>query len=174
MERPHGGNVQVKAATSQTRAIARLCFGLFSALLYNESQALTCRVIGVSDGDTITALCQDFERLKVRLAEIDAPEKAQAFGTASKQSLAGLCFGRDAEIIPIDTDRYGRTVARVRCDGVNANAAQVRQGMAWVYEKYARDRVLYQLQDEARTARRGLWADDSAKPPWQWRKDRAK
>lgn len=141
-------------------------------LLLNESQALTCRVVGVSDGDTITALCQGFERLKVRLAEIDAPEKAQAFGAASKQSLAGICYGTDAEISPMATDRYGRTVARVRCNGIDANAAQVQHGLAWVYDKYASDGALYQLQDEARAARRGLWADDSAIPPWQWRKKR--
>lgn len=70
----------------------------------------------------------------------------------------------------IDVDRYKRIVGRVSCDGVDANAAQIRRGMAWVYDRYAKDRTLYRLQDEARSSGRGLWADRSPTAPWDWRK----
>lgn len=126
-------------------------------------------VIGISDGDTLTVLRDDQQQVKIRLAEIDAPEKKQAFGAKSKESLSAICFGKKAEIIPKTRDRYGRTVARVRCDGTDANAEQVRRGMAWVYDRYVTDRSLYALQDEAHTARRGLWADPAPVPPWEWR-----
>lgn len=132
----------------------------------------TCLVIAISDGDTLTALCNKNEQVKIRLAEIDAPEKAQAFGQRSKRSLAEMCFKQAAEINVQTTDRYHRSVARVTCNGVDANAEQVRRGMAWVYDKYNKDKSLYQLQATAQTEQRGLWADRSPTPPWEWRHSR--
>ena len=133
---------------------------------------LLCLVVGISDGDTLTARCGvpgSFQEVKVRLAEIDAPEKKQPFGERSRQSLAYLCFQKAAQIRPSSKDRYGRTVARVTCDGQDANAAQVRAGMAWVYTQYLTDPGLARLEREARGARRGLWADAQPVPPWEWR-----
>jgi endonuclease YncB( thermonuclease family) len=71
-----------------------------------------------------------------------------------------------------DVDRYGRTVAEIILpDGRNLNREIVRAGFAWWYERYARhETVLRDLQDEARAARRGLWADPSPMPPWEWRR----
>lgn len=97
-------------------------------------------VIAISDGDTLTVLSDDRQQVKVRLAEIDAPEKQQAFGTRSRQSLGELCHEKHAEVRVVDVDRYGRTVGRVACDGTDANEAQVRRGMAWVYDRYAQAR----------------------------------
>ena len=92
---------------------------------------LFCLVVGVTDGDTLTARCDGVqEHVKVRLAEIGAPEKKQPFGIRSKQTLSEMCFQRTAELRVVDRDRYGRTVARIKCDGVDANAEQVRLGMA--------------------------------------------
>lgn len=129
-----------------------------------------CKVVGISDGDTLTALCAGNQQVKIRLAEIDAPEKAQPFGARSKQALSNLCFGKHAEIAPQKTDFYGRTIARVRCDGQDASEQLVRSGMAWVFDRYVTDRGLYPLQDEARAARRGLWVDAEPVAPWEWRR----
>ncbi len=129
---------------------------------------LICLVVGITDGDTLTARC-DEQTLKIRLAEIDAPEKAQPFGARSKQHLSDLCFDVEAEVYPQTTDRYGRTVAHVTCDGVDVTTEQVRSGMAWVYDKYALDKSLYAVQDDAKAARLGLWSDAEAMPPWEWR-----
>lgn len=109
-----------------------------------------CLVIGIADGDTLTALCNNHEQVKIRLAEIDAPEKAQPFGQRSKQSLAEMCFNKSADIHVQTTDRYHRSVARVICNGVDANVEQVKRGMVWVYDQYVRDRMFYILQEEAR------------------------
>ena len=99
---------------------------------------LICLVIGIADGDTLTVRCElptGMENFKVRLAEIDAPEKGQAFDTRSKQHLSDVCFRKPAEVRPPTTDRHGRTVARVICDGIDASAEQVRAGMAWVFRQ---------------------------------------
>lgn len=141
------------------------------ALLYSVAHAdtLTGRIVGISDGDTLTMLDAGNNAVKIRLAEIDAPEKKQPFGARSKESLSDLCYEKTATADVQSKDRYGRTVARIKCKGVDASAAQISRGMAWVYDKYVKDKSLYQLQDEARTARLGLWSDPEPMPPWEWR-----
>lgn len=99
---------------------------------------LLCLIVGISDGDTLTARCEA-QTVKIRLAEIDAPEKAQPFGSRSKQSLSDLCFKAQAEVKPQSKDRYGRTVARVNCDGIDASLHQSSAGFAWAYTKYLTD-----------------------------------
>lgn len=134
-----------------------------------------CLVVGVADGDTLAARCGkpgNYDQVKVRLAEIDAPEKAQPFGQRSKQHLSDLCFGTEASIRPTSTDRYGRTVARVTCRGQDANAEQVRAGMAWAYDRYVTDPIFPQLQRQARATRIGLWQTSDAVVPWLFRRER--
>jgi endonuclease YncB( thermonuclease family) len=109
--------------------------------------------------------------VRVRLAEIDAPQKGQAFGNSSRQHLAELCFKMQAVVKLQPTDRYGRTVARVECDSVDANVEQVRAGVAWVFDRSVIDRSLHALQDEVKAAMRGLWADNHSLPPWEWHTD---
>jgi endonuclease YncB( thermonuclease family) len=128
------------------------------------------RVVGVTDGDTITVLLSTRLQIKVRLTEIDAPESKQAFGQRSKQSLSDMCFDRPVRLVDQGRDRYGRTLARVYCAGTDANREQLRRGMAWVYDRYVTDRSLYADQDDARNAKRGLWADKNPIPPWEWRR----
>lgn len=135
------------------------------------ADTLSGRVIGVSDGDTLTVLDNTNTQHRIRLAAIDSPEKAQAFGNRAKQALSNICFGKPATITVVDTDRYGRTVGEVNCAGANANEAMLRSGMAWVYRKYAEGYGhFYAIEDEARASKRGLWADISPMPPWEWRK----
>ena len=131
---------------------------------------LMCLVISVADGDTLTVLCNGSKQVKIRLSEIDAPEKRQPFGNRSMQSLSGMCLQKKAKIKPQTKDRYGRTVARVICDGVDANEEQIKRGMAWVYDKYVRDQSLYSIQDKARASKIGLWADNKPIKPWEYRR----
>ena len=144
------------------------------------AETLVCLVVGIADGDTLTARYGPpgaYAQVRVRLAAIDAPEKRQPFGRAARQSLADLCFGVEAKISAQAADRYGRIVADVTCRGQDAGAAQVKSGMAWVYDKYAKNhRHLYPLQDAARKTRAGLWRDLDSKqppiPPWEWRRQK--
>lgn len=149
---------------------------LFAALALPCAAAeLTGRVVGVSDGDTITVLDTNHMQYKIRLAGIDAPESKQAFGSRSKQHLSSLVYNRQVLVEWNKLDRYGRTVGVVLVDGHDANLEQVRAGMAWWYRQYAReqtpdDRRFYEsAEQEARAAKRGLWADPAPVPPWAWR-----
>jgi micrococcal nuclease len=137
------------------------------------ASVLACVVIGVADGDSLSARCETpagLQNINVRLAEIDAPEKGQPFGNRSKQNLIELCLRKPATLRTRSLDRYGRTVARVECAGVDAILAQVEAGFAWAYDHYATDKRLYELQQRARTAQRGLWIDSDPVAPWLWRR----
>jgi endonuclease YncB( thermonuclease family) len=131
------------------------------------------RVVGVSDGDTIKVM-HGGKAEKIRLHGIDCPERNQAFGTRAKQFTSEMVFGKTVTIHVTDMDRYGRTVADVIMpDGRVLNRELVTAGLAWWYRKYApHDLALGRLEEEARTAKRGLWADPDPIPPWKWRKAR--
>jgi endonuclease YncB( thermonuclease family) len=147
-------------------------------LFANTSTAdtLNGRVVGVSDGDTVTVLDDTNTQWKIRLLGIDAPEKKQAFGNRSKQSLSALVFNRQVVVEYGKKDKYGRTVGKILVGGVDANLEQVKAGMAWHYKKYQReqseaDRIAYaQAEDRARVGKVGLWFDSEPIPPWDWRK----
>jgi endonuclease YncB( thermonuclease family) len=148
----------------------RLCRRCETVAAMPGSAVLLCLVIGIADGDTLSARCDSGSgngHLVVRLAGIDAPEKRQPFGQRSR--LAALCFKRRAAIAPRVIDRYGRTVGTVSCDGSDASFEQVRAGMAWVYTRYAPDADIRIAEQDARRRRLGLWADASPVEPWTWR-----
>jgi endonuclease YncB( thermonuclease family) len=151
------------------------CLALVISLHVN-ADVISGRVVGVADGDTITLLDSTNTQHKIRLAGIDAPEKKQAFGTASKKSLSDLVYGKQVEVDWSKKDRYGRTVGKVIVDGIDANLEQIKRGMAWFYAKYqneqsARDRQEYAgAQNYAEKNRLGLWADRSPISPWDFRK----
>lgn len=129
------------------------------------------RVVGISDGDTFTLLVSGNRQVKIRLAEIDAPESGQAYGRRARQELSALAFNKQARVRVIDIDRYGRSVGRVLVDGLDVNAEMIRRGAAWVFPKYARDMRLYTLEEEARQEKRGIWSlqKNDKIPPWEWR-----
>lgn len=138
------------------------------------AELLICLIVGIADGDSLTARCGDageFQQVKLRLAEIDAPEKSQAFGQRSKDHLSKLCFQQRAEIKPVTKDRYGRTVARVKCQSEDASASLVKSGMAWAYTKYLTDPEIKRLEQEAQRSGVGLWAEPAPMPPWEFRKN---
>ena len=146
-------------------ALAIGFLGFLPCLVYAD---LTGQVIHVADGDTLTLVINK-EWVRARLAGIDAPEANQPFGKPSRESLSDLCFWQQVTVIPKGKDQYGRMFAQVLCGDVDAGAEQVRRGMAWVYDRYAKDNDLKPLQADAKAAKRGLWADPYSKPPWKWR-----
>jgi endonuclease YncB( thermonuclease family) len=147
---------------------------LLASLALADPQLISGRVVGVADGDTLTVLTPEYEQVKVRLAEIDAPEKAQSFGQVSKKSLSDLAYGKAVEIRVVTTDRYGRTVGAVTVDGQDINQLQVERGLAWAYRKYLHRPELLDVEAAARAAHRGLWADADPIPPWEFRHEKRK
>jgi len=130
------------------------------------------RVVAVSDGDTFTLLAVDKQQVRIRLAEIDAPESGQPYGNKSKQALSGLIFGKNIRVDVQTTDRYGRTVGRPYVDDLDICAEMVRMGAAWAYRDYLKDKDLLTLESDAKANRRGLWGLSEAQnmPPWEWRR----
>lgn len=140
--------------------------------IWAQAESINCRVVGVSDGDTLTCLTNQRQSIKTRLHGIDAPESKQAFGTQSKISLSNLVYGKDVVLNVKDRDKYGRTVADVLINGKSANLAQVENGMAWAYRQYLKgdDALVYvAAETRAKSAKRGLWVDLSPIAPSEFR-----
>ena len=159
---------------------------LLALLICVPAQAdFTGKVIGVSDGDTLTVLTDQLLQVKVRLSGIDAPEKAQPFGRLAKENLSDLVYGKPVLIQDRKIDRYGRTIGLVlvsmpSCKGecpkvLDISLEQIKQGLGWHYKAYQREqpaseRSAYaQAEIDAQTARKGLWRDPEAVAPWEWR-----
>lgn len=149
---------------------------LASAFTLSSAATITGLVVGVTDGDTVTVLDASNTQHKIRLSGIDAPEKKQAFGERSKQSLSDLVFKKQVSVEIDKKDRYGRDVGKILLStGQDVNLEQVTRGFAWHYKAYegeqsANDRKLYDFAEQgARAGRRGLWADADPVPPWEYR-----
>ncbi len=138
------------------------------------SQALAASylVVGVSDGDTLKVLDSSKQQMVCRLYGIDAPEKSQPFGQASKRALSDLTFNRMVEVDVTGRDRYKRSICKVRVGRTDINREQVSSGMAWMYRQYTRDFTYEAAENTARAQRRGVWSEASAIPPWEYRKNK--
>lgn len=141
-----------------------------------QAEVISGKVVSVADGDTVTILDASKVQHKVRLAGIDAPERAQAFGERSREALADLVAGRAVIVETHKEDRYGRLIGKILLNGRDVNREQVRSGMAWFYRDYAHEQTEADQQSydraetEAKDFRRGLWADKRPVPPWEFRK----
>ena len=133
------------------------------------------RVVAVTDGDTVTAV-QGNRKLTIRLAGIDAPERAQPWGSESRGALERLVLRKAVRVTTRAVDDYGRVVAVLEVGGsadtarINVSEAQLRSGMAWAYTAYHTDKTLDALQAGAQRARLGLWQQINPVPPWTYRK----
>ena len=142
---------------------------ILPVLAWSQTSSWTGKVVGVSDGDTITVMHYGKDE-RIRLYGIDCPEKRQAFGKRAKQFTSNMVFGKNVEVRPITTDRYGRTIAWVYVNGSCLNEKLLKAGLAWHYKRYSSERHLADLETEARHTRAGLWSDPDAIPPWDFRR----
>lgn len=139
-------------------------------LVSTPALATTCKIVGISDGDTATCLTSSKNQIKIRFDQIDAPEKKQPFGTQARQTLANMIFGKQVTLKTKTTDRYGRTVAEVFVGHTNVNKAMVEQGMAWAYREYMTDTDYLRLEGIAKSAKRGLWSHPNPIYPQDFRR----
>lgn len=154
------------------RFVATTAFLLLAGLLFAAPPKVidefSGKVIGVSDGDTIKVLV-DKETIKVRLEGIDAPESGQSYGKKSKDALSEMVAGKNVTVKKTGTDKYGRTLGIVMLGDVDANAKLIEDGWAWHFKKYNDEDRLANLEENARHAKRGLWADETPLAPWEFR-----
>jgi endonuclease YncB( thermonuclease family) len=155
-------------------ATISLAAALLACLGTAQADVLEGKVVGITDGDTVTVLV-DRREVKVRVAGIDAPEKKQAFGQRSKEHLSDCAFGKAVAVEWSKTDRYGRTIGKVLAGGVDCGLRQIQDGMAWHYKAYAKeqsatDRAAYSEAESQSMARKsGLWSEPHPTPPWEFR-----
>lgn len=145
---------------------------LFFLLLLLCAQALGAtegRCLRVSDGDTIT-IAAEGRKEKVRLIGIDAPELRQEGGPEARQYLAKRILNRRVKVEGETRDRYGRLLGTVYLGEENINLSLVREGHAWDYRAYSAGPAYTRAERAARAARRGLWAQQNAVAPWNYRK----
>jgi endonuclease YncB( thermonuclease family) len=134
-----------------------------------------CKVVKITDGDTVHVLDKSTTKHKIRLGGIDAPERKQPFGKKSKQNLSGLIAGKNIEVEYNKSDRYGRIVGKLIYQGRDINLLQIKHGYAWHYKHYQRDqspldRTLYSSAEiVAREQTIGLWSAPAI-PPWEFRR----
>ena len=134
------------------------------------AETISGTVVKIFDGDTLAVQDAAKKRYKIRLAEIDAPEEKQPFWMEASRSLAELCYHKSATVEW--SERQGRRyIGYVKCAGKDANAEQLKRGMAWASPRATKPTSpLYELETYARLRRIGLWADDNAVPPWEFAK----
>jgi endonuclease YncB( thermonuclease family) len=169
-----GKSVPLKTWFRKTAALAALL--LACLCLPVTAATYTGRVVGISDGDTLTVLDAERRQHKIRLAGIDAPEKRQAWGQRAQQFLGERVFQRMVRVEVSKKDRYGREIDKVLLDGEDINLELVRAGLAWHYRAYEREqppdeRGQYaEAELQARERRQGLWSDTHPVAPWDFRR----
>jgi micrococcal nuclease len=142
---------------------------IFLFCAFVQSNTLIGRVVGISDGDTITLLVDEKTQFKIRLADIDCPEKKQAFGQAAKKYLSDLIYGKTVSVQWKKKDRNNRIIGEIILGNQNINHQMVKAGYAWQYLKYSNDATLAQLEMNARKQKLGLWIDPNPIAPWLFR-----
>ena len=135
----------------------------------NAEYLESLKIKKVVDGDTVHVFFQD-EVYKIRLTEIDAPERDQPYGSNSTEYLKSLLIEGKVDVDISGIDRYGRKLGRLYWRGMDINRELVSAGYAWVYDKYVTDKSFYKEQSKARNLKKGLWADQNPLEPWNWRK----
>ena len=155
--------------TKWASALASIALSAFVGQAAIAAETFDGKVVGVSDGDTVTVLRNGHDQVRIRLSGIDAPELHQAFGQQSKGLMSRLVFGRNVSVRVVDHDRYRRTVARLSVDGQDVGLAMLRQGLAWHYKHYDSDPVYAGAENTARAQHLGLWADPHPVAPWDFR-----
>ena len=157
----------MKKGQSFISLLVALC--LFALLPAYGEEVLRGNVINVVDGDTLDVQVGPGKH-RIRLAEIDAPERNQPWGDEAKRGLASKVLEHEVRVVVTDTDRYGRRVGKIFLGQTDINRSMVSEGHAWVYRQYLQDERLIEIETTAREAGIGLWNRNDAVPPWDWRK----
>lgn len=143
-------------------------FGCLILLLYLPLFALDGKFINIHDGDTVTILTVQKERIKIRLYGIDAPELKQPFGKAAKRHLSKLTQGKNISIDLKGNDRYKRKLGILLAGNKDINAQMVADGYAWAYVKFSK--IYKHLEQSARSQNLGIWRSKYQTPPWEFRR----
>ncbi|SHH89009.1 Endonuclease YncB, thermonuclease family [Flavobacterium frigidimaris] len=138
----------------------------FSLSLYSQSG----KIIRIKDGDTVVLLDSDNNQITLRLAEVDCPESSQAFGKKSKEFTSNEVGNKMVSYKIINTDRYGRYIAKIFYNNKYLSEEIIRNGYGWHYKQYSKSKKLSDLEINARNKKIGLWNDKKPIEPYMYRK----
>ena len=139
---------------------------LFLALCLTTSAQL---VVHVDDGDTYKILNQGKLQI-IRLANVDAPELDEYYGSIVKDSVSKLILGCEVTVDPRGKDRYGRTIAEVTVEGMSLDSLLIVKGWAWNYTQFSQNYELAGYEKIVKASGVGMWQCLFNVPPWIWRK----
>ena len=157
------------------RLLCAVLLAFSASALAQDNPVLVGTVFKVTDGDTIKVQLTSGP-INVRFDSIDAPESNQPHGAQAKAALAKLLDGKQVQLDVVTQDRYERVVALVYVGDLNVNEQMVKNGHAWAYREYLKNRDYCRWEDQARQQKRGLWtlkATDWIYPS-DWRRWRRK
>lgn len=137
--------------------------------------AFTGVVTKVIDGDTIDILRDDNQKtVRVRLADIDAPELHQPFGDIARSYLVVKTLTKHVEIKDEGKtpDQYGRILGDLYVGDFYVNAAIVKDGYAWAYRYKGEitNNVIGISETSAKSRKINIWSQSHPVEPWVWRK----
>ena len=158
-------------STRQAKNILFLVFALVISTSVQSTEDIYGTVVSIADGDTVTLKADDTTH-KIRLAEIDTPERDQPYGLAATSALTDLLLGHQVQVKVVkESDRYGRVIGRIFIEQKDVSAHMVEQGHAMVYRRYLTDKSLLVLEADAKSKELGLWGlpKEDRVAPWVWR-----
>lgn len=129
---------------------------------------LTPKITYFYDGDTVK-IKDSFREYKLRLTDIDAPERNQSYGKTARRALMQLCKNADIQVYITGIDKYQRNLGKLKCDNQDASIYMLKNGHAWFNRRYSMDYTLDVMEQVSRAQKLGLWQHNNPIPPWQWR-----
>ena len=177
---------QLKTESRPPTGGSRLAASVTGCLSGSDSVKVFLKVSRVIDGDTfegrmtvntkeaynpgVNPWAYELTKIVIRINGIDAPERGQYYGDVATLHLQWLISGKAVGLKLKQKDMYGRWIATAYQDGADIGAEMLKEGLAWHYKEVDGNALYAQLEAEAKLAGLGLWCDDRAVPPWEWRR----
>ncbi|MFL0096075.1 thermonuclease family protein [Tenacibaculum maritimum] len=139
-----------------------------------NAQVFEGKVIKVKDGDTIVVMDSEYQKFTIRIADIDCPEKSQPFGNKAKRFVLDEIGGEMVNVEIKSHDRYGRAIGNIFYNNTNLSVELLKNGLAWHYKEYSKNKFYQRLEDNARLNKIGLFIDTNAIRPSVYRKSKKK
>ncbi|RLM91666.1 hypothetical protein C2845_PM08G04460 [Panicum miliaceum] len=162
------GAIALLASVGRTLAPKEeLCLGSFWCI---SLTSVSCKPQGIKQVPNMRGEHVLAKKYRIRLRGVDAPESLMPYGKEAKEELVRLVQVKSLKISIYDSDRYGRLVGDVDCNGVSVQEHMLKKGLAWHYTAYDHRMELSKWENQARVSRTGLWTSPDPEKPWEWRK----
>ena len=136
-----------------------------------KEESIVATVTKVIDGDSLKAKTKEGNEYEIQVEGIDAPELKQPHGKEATEALSKMVMGKEIKVTWTKKDNFDRLLAQIHVDNTHANQEMLRTGHAWHFKRYNQSKELAELEEEAKKAKRGLWATENPQAPWDFRKE---